>query len=116
MLGGAEKGSAPKRSRAWLDGYGRPLNEGEYVRLGFVAGYAVVSKCDEEEPLLCVPRLNVVISIIRSMLPGTDISPERLWRLALGWGLPFDGREVDGLSSDWVLLNCGKGDLLIESV
>lgn len=105
--------------RAWLDGYRGPLNwEDVFVRLRSVTGYAVVSKWDEGEDLLLLGScLSVAISIIRSMLSGNGVSSRLLRRLRLGLELSFGRLDsaAEGLSGDWVLLNCGGGVKCKES-
>lgn len=83
------------------------------MRLNSLTGYTVRSILDEGVCPLLALGLNVVISIIRLLLPGNDVSPELLWRLCLGLG--FEARAADGLSGDGVLLKCDGRDILIES-
>ena len=88
------------------------------MRLRSSTGYAVESKCDEGECPLLESWLNVAISIIRSTLSGNGVSSRLLRRLRLGMEFSFDRLEsaaANGLSGDWVLLNCGGGVILKES-
>lgn len=81
------------------------------MRLGSLTGYAVASPWEEGAYLPAESWLNVVISIIRSILL------ELLPRLGLDLVFSFDGggRAVDGFSGDCVLINCGGVVIVMES-